>query len=447
MHRVHLVGCLAFVLGCGSDYNNNVDAPPAIDACTTCGGPPPRVIPGGGIGDGPITDVVNLYVIDDATRMPVGGAMVRIGTVDGTTDATGLFVAHGLSGPQTVVVRAPSYRSETWVGCNGGNVTIDVLAATTPIIPTASLSGTIPGFSAISLPTNHIAAAIVGYSQSDLLDDAANNITTTGQTNICTGSPDPDCAFTVTTRTGKLALLAAIVDVDTKGTATGTDDTFTIIGWATATGLTATSGQTQTGLTLTMVPAADLNTVTADFGSPPSGLTTVAGVVGIELGGDGVLAFPSFVSPASPSTVVPKLSTFLGSTYRLTGIADNGTTPTSATSIVLRRGQTSPSLSAGTWLPAPTGATASRTSASWSSSDGAIGHSVTYTGNGANFLNVTVFDGSSSVTVPDLVALPGSGALTANVSSIAGTIDPMNFSLDNDRAKITAAASQGVAIP
>src|SRR5262249_35102730 len=159
-----------------------------------------------------------------------------------------------------------------------------------------------------------------------------------------------NCAFTVTTRIGHLALLAAIVDVDTKGTATGDDDTFTIIGWATLTGLNATSGQTQTGLAMTMVPAGSLNTVTAGFGTRPSGLTSVGGVVGIELGTDGVLAFPSFLSPAAPSTVVPKLAGFANATYRLTGIANNGSTATSATSIVLRRGQSTTSLSAGSWL-------------------------------------------------------------------------------------------------
>jgi hypothetical protein len=48
---------------------------------------PPRIITGGGIGDGPIEGVAYVYVIDDVMHAPISGATVRVGDVEGTTDA------------------------------------------------------------------------------------------------------------------------------------------------------------------------------------------------------------------------------------------------------------------------------------------------------------------------------------------------------------------------
>src|ERR1051325_2158880 len=115
-----------FVAACGgSDSAQRPDGP-------TGNRPPPRVIPGGGIGDGAIDGVVNLYVIDDATRDPIAGATVRVGGLDGSTADTGLFVADGVAGPQTISVRAGGYRSELWIAANGANCTVDLKAATAP---------------------------------------------------------------------------------------------------------------------------------------------------------------------------------------------------------------------------------------------------------------------------------------------------------------------------
>src|SRR5687767_10528340 len=94
---------LIFGLGlvaCGND-----STPPGPDA-PAGNFPDPRVIAGGGIGDGPIDGVVNLYVIDDATREPVANAEVRVGSIAGETDADGLFIAEDVTGPQDVAVKA-----------------------------------------------------------------------------------------------------------------------------------------------------------------------------------------------------------------------------------------------------------------------------------------------------------------------------------------------------
>src|SRR5262245_42368785 len=103
--RRFAVTTLIAITACGNDSKPEVDGPSGNL-------PPPRVIPGGGIGDGAIDGVVNLYVIDDVSRMPVSGAGVRVGSIDGTTDSTGLFVAHDVHGPQTITAKANGFRTE-----------------------------------------------------------------------------------------------------------------------------------------------------------------------------------------------------------------------------------------------------------------------------------------------------------------------------------------------
>jgi len=425
----------ALIPGCGDDGGEaTVDAPPDR--------PPPRVIPGGGIGDGPIDGVANVYVIDDASRMPISGATVRVGTVEGTTDATGLFAAEGVTGPQTVIVKASAHRSDMWIGANGTNMTFNLDTATEPVPPAATLSGTVD-LSSITLATNHIKVAQVFYSQTDDLGDPANEIATPGDTNVCFMTP---CAFTIKTRTGKLALLAAIYDRDTKGTAPPDDDTSALIGWAVKSGISVTGGVDQSGITLSLIDVGMLGTVTVDFGAPPIGHTTVGAIIGIELATDGVFQIPLFRTPTETTLLVPKLAAFPGSTYRLTGVASTGSTATSAESIVLRRKLTGTTLAAGTWLTAPTSAMATRTGASWAPVPGATVHSVEFTQGTASLLNVTVFDATTQFTVPELVALP-SGALNADINAIgAPGLDVQSFTLDDERDKLAKVSSQPVPI-
>src|SRR5262249_47612097 len=160
----------------------------------------------------------NLYVIDDASRQPITNASVQVGSVTGTTDATGLFVAQGVTGPQTVAVQAASYKSVVWIGANGANMTIDLTPANDPTGAHADLAGAILGFNTITPAVGHHKTALVTYSQSDVLGDAANNISTTGSRNICdTGTASDGCTFTVTSRTGTVGLIAVILDHDLRG--------------------------------------------------------------------------------------------------------------------------------------------------------------------------------------------------------------------------------------
>jgi hypothetical protein len=407
---------LPLLVACGNDAGMEPDATQAVD---------PRVIEGGGIGDGPIRGVANLYVIDESSRMPVANATVRVGTVDGTTDATGLFVARGAFGPQTVVAKASGYRSEIWVGANGANITLNLQLAN-PAPPTGTLTTTVDLASTPAVATGHTKVAIASYSQTDALGEEANEIDQ-GMANTCFGAAT--CNLTVKARTGKIAVIAAIIDYDPATEATA------LIGWAYKTGVTVTANGTQ-AITLTTLPQSSLQNVTISFGSPPSALTTVAGLVGIETP-DGTLPLqPAFTTPASPTIKVPKLDAIAaGATYRLTGFATNGqANPTN--SIVLRRGLTGTSLSAGEWLAAPSG-TPTRTGGSWTAAPGGTVHGIEYKQGATRVASILVLDTTSQITLPDMVTLP-SGTLTATLQAIgAPGLDVGNFSLDADRAKLS----------
>lgn len=426
---------IAVLGGCGVDGDANV---------------PPRIIEGGGIGDGPIDGVANIYVIDDATRAPIAGAKVLIGTLEGQTDATGLFIAEAVKGPQTVTVKAETYRSEMWVGANGANMTFNLQVPTPPIAPRATLSGTIDT-SSILVPQGHLRFAVVVPSQTDDLGDPANDIETPNSKNVCSGggmtNPQP-CAFSVDVRPGRIALVAAIYDRDLKGTpADFADDTMTLIRWAYRGGITVTAGVAQSGQDLSLVDVGNLGIVTVDFGAPPSALTTVGAIVGVELGADGVFQLPVVRIPSDPTLLAPKIAAFPGATgYRLSAIANNGTDPAITQSVVVRRGLAGPTFAAGTWLAPPASPTVSRTSAKWTSIAGATVQGVEYKQGTAGLLNVTVFDGSTEITIPELVALPA-GALTATVQGIgAEGLDVTDFALDADADKLSAVAAQTITI-
>lgn len=444
MRRTWQLGWLvAAISACGN--NSPATSPDA----PTGNHPPPRVIAGGGIGDGAIDGVVNLYVIDDATRLPIGNASVQVGTVAGTTDSTGLFVADGVTGAQTISVAAASYKSALWIGANGANVTVDLTLAADPLVMQANLSGSIVGFGSITPAAGHHKTAIVTYSQLDSLPDAENNIQTTGSTNFCdTGIATDGCSFTVAARTGTVGLIAAIVDHDLKGTPTDpSDDTYTLTGWATRTGITVEDGVDLAGQDLTLLAVGDMTSVTASFGSPPSGLPNVEGIIGVDIGTSGTFQLPFPVAPTSATLLAPALGALPGSSYRFTGIANNGSTATAAQSIVLARGQTSTALTSDAWLAPPTGLALTRSGGSWTTVSGAVVQGVDFDQDATHhLLSVTIFDGSTSFTIPSQLALPATGTLTGKGTALAAAIDVTNFGLDADRDKITSAASQPMTI-
>jgi hypothetical protein len=412
-----------------------------------CGGNDvdPRVIPGGGIGDGAIDGEVNVHIIDDQDN-PIANATVSVGGEEKDTDENGLVVFDGVEGRQTIAVLAADFRSVVWVGVNGANVTIPMtpLGGTTAI-EQATLSGSIVGWDTITPDAGHGKAAAVLYSQTDALGDDANNLQTPNQANIC-GFPDqPVCNWQLTSRTGTVTVIAAVIDRDTNGTlADPNDDITTITGWATRPSLTVEDGINQTGIELELVEAGNLQDVTIDLGAPPAGLLETAALVGIEVGADEVIQLPVFLLTDTDALLAPRPSVFAAdATYRLTAIAQTTAGDLGAQSIQLVRGQAGADLVAGAWLVPPTGVVVTNTDASWEPVAGALLHQVSYEDDfGETILEVTVFDNSTQITIPALVQLAGGEAVAARVAGLGATLDPDNFSLDEDEDTLFAIAAE-----
>jgi hypothetical protein len=405
----------------------------------------PRVIEGGGIGDGDIDGTVFVHVIDNTTDAPIVNAMVEISGTAQKTDADGLVEFVDVEGPQTISVKLQGYRPTVWASANGKNVTIPLTKSSATIVGQATLSGSITGWDPTGLPANHVKGAVVLYSHTDTLGDEANERTTVSQRNICTGAT---CDWMLVTRTGKVSLFAAIIDFDTRGTPADTDDTLTIIGWATKKGITVENGVPQTGVPLTIVEAGNLENLTIDYGASPAGLTSKASVVGIEISDDEIVQLPVFDATAT-TVLAPKPNVFGGTKgYRLTAVAQTAVGNTGAQSIVLRRNLKAPKLDAGTWLTPPVGVSGTRTSASWSLVAGAIAHQIQFLDTAEQVqLEMTVFDKTTtSIDVPELVALPVSGALEVRVSGIGASFDVQDFSLEDDEDKLFGLASQDAVV-
>jgi len=414
-----------------------------------CGGNDvdPRTIPGGGIGDGEIDGELNVTIVDQEDN-PIADATVQVGDAEKTTNAEGRVTFDGVSGRQDVVVSAADFRNVVWVGVNGANVTIPLTELDATDIPQATLSGSIPGWDTVQpLAQGHAKAAFVIYSQSDTLGDGANNLATPNMGNVC-GVIGTVCNWQLTSRAGdSVTVVAAIVDIDPQGPGQD-DDVITIMGWAEHPGITVEDGVNQQGLELTIVEAGNLEDVSVDFGAPPAGLLENGAIVGIELGPDEVIQLPLFLQGQTDSVPVPKPSVFDATTYRLTAVAQTSSGDQGAQSILIQRGETGPTLVAGDWLIPPTGVDADRAGAVWEPVDGALLHQVQYRDVlGATILEITVFDDTTEVLVPTLVALPESGALTARVSGIGATLDVNDFSLDEDRDKLFGISAEPVDIP
>jgi hypothetical protein len=415
---------------------------------TACGSNPgPRLIPGGGIGDGAIDGKLNVYVIDNYTKDPIANATVGVGGHEGTTDGTGLVVFDDLHGPQTIAVKATSYRMVAWIAADGANVTIPLtIDSTTP--DQATLTGSITGWDTVTVAANHFKAAAVFYSQTDNLGDNANNIMTPNNGNIC-GVNMPTCNWTLVSRTGSLTVVAAILDRDTKGTADPNDDTTSIIGWAMKTGVAVDNGVNQSGLVLSIVDPSNLETVTVDMGTPPTALPQTGAFVGIEVSDDEVIQLPLVLNTNKNSILAPNPSVFgTAATFRLTAVAQTTSTNQGPQSIVLRQGLTTTSLAAGDWLSPPTGVMATRTNASFDAIANATVHTVNYDDvTGKTLLEMSVFDNTIlSVDVPALVAIP-TGTLTARVGGIGADLDVHDFSLDTDKKLLWGICAEPVAIP
>lgn len=162
-----------------------------------------------------------------------------------------------------------------------------------------------------------------------------------------------------------------------------------------------------------------------------------------------MLQLPLFLQDDTTSLLAPRPSVFGASaTYRLTAIAQTASGGQGAQSILVRRGLTGTTLAAGTWLVPPTGLAVTRTGASFTPSDGARLHQVQWLdGQDRELLEITILDGSTSIDIPSLVALPEVATLSARVAALGVDFDLSDFSLDEERDALWGIAAEPATVP
>jgi hypothetical protein len=249
--------------------------------------------------------------------------------------------------------------------------------------------------------------------------------------NLCLQGPGPrtPCAWRINARAGTIAVAAGLGDYDTKGTAATDDDELTISNFAIKMPITVADGADQSGIVLERLPDGSATTASVSFGTPPPAFTSVAGVVGVDLGDHGVLRIGQ-VSPTLTSVTVPSLGAISGATgYEFLGFAaEPGTTGTEGQSIVLRRGISSPSgIAAGDWMLPPGGLASDRAMVSFTAVPGAFAHILEIdtnpaSGTGSRAMSIISLDGTTTIELPvDFAPLP-SGPLVVRANAFdAGT--------------------------
>ena len=476
--RRHLLSCVTFLADIALALGLAL-----IPACGDVAKPitMPRIIQGGGIGDGKIEGTLNVYVIDEDTRAPVSSADVRVGAsadpaaCTGATDSTGLIVfaaqnCPALKGPVTLTASHAGYAPSTWIGADGVNLTVQIRATPRPAPDTATVEGTIAGWETIPAPAaNHQTLALVGASQAPDLGDRTNNLdqgtrsidvgggltTTTIPANVCVRNSAPiasvdDCNWKLTTRTGAQAHYAIIIDNDTKGTADSSDDTNTVIGWAIKTNLSFAANDSASGESLEMIADADMQTFTAAFPSAPSGMNYVASYPMLNLGDAGriPIILPTLDLTHTTSRIPKPTGALAGGTYDLIAQAQDAKDQAEPATLSWMRGVSAAgTVTLAAWLPPPSALSTASGTFSFTPVAGASLHSGELRDSaGARAWSITIFDGTSSFTLPGLTPDPvaiGTITFVASSLQIPG-IDLGNVSFDDAKNTITGISSDQV---
>ena len=157
---------------------------------------------------------------------------------------------------------------------------------------------------------------------------------------------------------------------------------------------------------LDIIRDADMQSLTASFASAPSGLDYVGALPTLELGAEGRIAI---ILPALDSTSlmtrVPKPTGILADAhYDLIATArDAVDEPQPVTLRWLRNVDIATTVAVSGWLPPPTGLTVSSGTYSFTPAAGATLHGAELqTATGERRWSITIFDGSTSFTLPGL---------------------------------------------
>ena len=396
----------------------------AVAACGTSGddGPTnvePKRITGGGVSDGPLNGTLHVHVVESDTATPIAGATVTVGETTLTTDAAGLATFPGLTDPQTVSATAPGHAATTWIGVDGGNVTLP-LDPTRRMVPTARVSGTIAGWN--SLPAPPLGRYTLGLVLYSFLDDPSApenaiaqpmNGTTPLNTCINTGLQN-SCAWQLNARVGLQVHSAVIVEGDPKGTNNDiSDDTYTLIGYAVGQPMTLTAGQQVSNESLAMVTTATTN-LSVTFPAAPSGLGHVIAIPELALGDAGRLVFPlPPVNAANPTAKVPMPTGALAGDYEIVALATPSATTTTPYSTAFVH-----KVSGSATIPAMLAAPAAPSGNKIAMGGGGNFRTAQLTRNGDTLWNITVLDDTASITLPALAPDPlGSSAADVAVTS------------------------------
>ena len=432
MKRLILVAMI--VAGACGDSKNDAD---------------PRVIPGGGVGDGSINGKLNVYVIKAYSDVPVANAEVTVGEpgetpLTGTTDSSGLYTFEAdIDGPQTITVVATGYVVTTWFGADGANVTIPLTPTGDSGIAKARLEGAIAGWDTLPDTTSndHMFLASVQCSESDRLGDPANELEqpTIGGLpgNVCIKAAQGSrCSWALNCRVGTVDLYAAILEVDTKGTVEDSDDTFEVHNYAFHLDTTVEGGVDQTGIILEQAAVGSLTDVAVTVAAPLSGLTESLLILGIDRPDRGRMMLGLAKDPSGTVEVtVPELAgDFAAASYFSVAFAsanldqDGG----DATGII-RNGITSSAVDLGAWLGLATDL--SLTAGTYSFvGDGSPFYSVDFRdAANHNVWELILLDGRTTFTLPGISASPlPSDAVDMVVGQFtASSIDTGDFAIDD----------------
>lgn len=424
---------IVILAACGGSSGGD-DAPDHVD---------PKLIAGGGVADGPLGGTLHVHVVEVDSATPIAGATVTVGEMTLQTDAAGLATFTAGSEPVTVTATASGKAAATWVGVDGGNVTLP-LEPKTRSVPTAKVTGTIAGWN--DLPSPPLGKYTLGLVLYSFLDDPAapeNSIPQaldgTTPTNIClnTGLQNT-CAFQLNTRTGLQVQSAVIVQGDPRGTNNDTsDDTYTLIGYAVGPSMTLTAGQVQSSVTLQMVTA-PLQNLAVMFPSPPPGLGHLIAIPELALGAAGRLVFPlPPVTPASATAKVPTPGGALAGSYELVALATPSATATTPFSTAFVH-DVSGSATIPSMLPAP----AITAGSAITFGSGGNFRTAQLTRSGDTLWNVTVLDDTTSVTLPTLAPDPlGTGAAELSISTAESAgFDGKKFDVPATKKSLVRAA-------
>jgi hypothetical protein len=393
--------------------------------------PTPMFIEGGGLGGGPITTTLNVFVADDDTRSRIAGATVRVGGssdpagCSATTDSTGLAIFKSetcslIGGKQSITASKAGYAPSTWIGINAANVTMGIRSMTVAAVDSATITGTITGWDTLPTPAaGHQTLGLVGYSASRTMGDAANNIAQDTREVVVLGVgafPIPsnlcvknalvsDCQWRLKTRTGKQAHYAVVIDQDQKGTPDDdTDDTFTVIGWAIKTGLEFQKDAGADGEALTLLKDEDMQSFSVMFPTPLTGLAYIGAFPMLDLGAEGRI---SIVLPTldmtHTTTRVPKLAGMFANAHYdfLANLQDEKDKPQPSSLAWSHKVDPTKPVMSLDWLAPPTALKAEAGTFSFTPAPGAsVQGGELQAMDGSHAWSITIFDDTKSFTLP-----------------------------------------------